>query len=184
MKNVSNKILYLLFSTTDLRVQSNRFWLASRNGSHSAVQDTDVFTRCLQAEAVEIRLELTVHICSSKLYRCISIKNIVKMYIDNVNRKIGDEYKYWCYFHFFSFIILIQWYEYIIEKCVQVWKGPVISIIWKLDKNCRVKKTWEFDSCDIHWWNNLSQNISSTCRGDNVDIKYTTTTTTERITKT
>jgi len=36
-----------------------------------------------------------------------------------------------------------------------------------------------FDSCDIHWWNNLSQNISSTCRGDNVDIKYTTTTTTK-----
>jgi len=34
------------------------------------------------------------------------------------------------------------------------------------------------DSCDIHWWNNLSQNISSTCRGDNVDIQYTTTSTT------
>jgi len=38
-----------------------------------------------------------------------------------------------------------------------------------------------FDSCDIHWWNNLSQNISFTCRGDNVDIKYTTTTTTNFI---
>jgi len=33
-----------------------------------------------------------------------------------------------------------------------------------------------FDSCDVHWWKNLPQNISSTCRGDNFDIKYTTTT--------